>query len=313
MKNINFSPLSRIGFNKGFRKSALFLLGGLILLGFFIIVLWHKPIDFYQDQIFDKESTKQSGHICPDLPTKPQNQELIDEKSATIEKTVTQTREGDIEAQENNTHIQETEIQDADILDLEDNIRAKAKFEDNKEQTATGYYLKVFSGMIKRDAEKVFDYLTQMHFLPRLVRESGIALMNNVYVRPDSSLNLEEMLARLKKDGFFWYVQENPKDHYSIRISSCYYLESAKNILEKLKLKGYSGTIMQENTPVKLHSIFLGPYPDLPAVLREQKQLMLRGFPTVIITADFPFFNQITQQKTMSEVLIDEGRGFCKN
>lgn len=304
MKNINFSPLARIGFNKGFRKSVLFLFGGLILLVFFIIVLWHKPIDFYQNQIFDKESMKQSNHIYPDLPTKPQDRKLIDEKSVIIEKTVTQTLEGDTEAQDNNTHIQETEIQNADTLKPEDNNREKANFEDDQEQkfSTAGYYLKVFSGVIKRDVEKVSDYLTRMHFLPRLVRETGIALMNNVYVSPDTSLNVKGMLARLKKDGFLGYVQENPKNHYSIRISSCYYLESAKNIIENLKSKGYFGTIVQEDTPVKVYSIFLGPYPDLPEVLREQKQLMLRGFPTVIITADPPFFNKITQQQTMSEV-----------
>jgi len=304
MKNINFSPLARIGFNKGFRKVVLFLFGGLILLIFFIIMLWHKPIDFYQNQISDKESIKQNNHIYPDLQTKPQDQNLIDEKSVIIEKTVTQSLEGDTEAQDNNTHIQETEIQNEDTLKPEDNNREKANFKNDQEQkfATAGYYLKVFSGVIKKNVEKVSDYLTRMHFLPRLVRETGIALMNNVYVSPDTSLNVEGMLARLKKDGFSWYVQENQKNHYSIRISSCYYLESAKNIIENLKSKGYFGIIVQEDTPVKLYSIFLGPYPDLSKVLREQKQLMLRGFPTVIITADTPFFNKITQQQTMSEV-----------
>jgi len=299
MKNINFSPLARIGFNKGFRKIALFLFAGLILLGFFIIVLWHKPIGFYQDQICVKESIKQSGHIYPDLPTKPQNRKLIDKKIAGIEKTVTQSQEVDTEAQDNNTLIQETEIQNADPLKPQDNNRGKANFKDDHEQkfSVAGYYLKVFSGVIKRDVEKVSDYLTLVHFLPRLVRETGIALMNNVYVSPNTSLNMKEMLARLKKDGFLGYAQENSENYYSIRIGSCYYLESAKNIRENLKSKGYSGTITQENTPVKLYSIFLGPYPDLPAVLREQKQLMLRGFSTVIITADPPFSIKLLNKK----------------
>ena len=287
MKNINFSPLARIGFHKGFRKKTLLLFEGFVFLLFLGIILWHKQIDFHQDQILLEQdqillekpiekSTPTPTDLPIDLPTKSKNREFSNKKKSIIKET-------DIQ-------IQEDETQKADTLKGEENNLETVDFETDqaKKFPVTNYYLKAFSGVIKKDVEKVADYLVQKHFSPRIIREPGFSYMNNVYVSLDTSLSIKEMLHRLKKDGFSGYVPVSSKKNFPVRISSCYYKESAEDILENLKSKGYFGTIMEENTAVKVYAIYLGQYPDIMAVLQAQKELMVMGFPTTMITTDFP-------------------------
>jgi hypothetical protein len=151
-----------------------------------------------------------------------------------------------------------------------------------------GYYIKVYSSVIKDDAEKAGACLTKMKYSPLIVREPGFAVMRNVYVIPNSSKGIQETVDRLTRDGFSVYLQEDSEhleNQYTIRIGSCYYLESAKTLLKSLKHKGYSGNIVEEKTAVRFYSVFLGKYPHFEAALEEQRELNMKGFPNAAVTA----------------------------
>jgi len=151
-----------------------------------------------------------------------------------------------------------------------------------------GYYIKVYSSVIKDDAEKAGACLTKMKYSPLIVREPGFAVMRNVYVIPNSSKGIQETVDRLTRDGFSVYLQEDSEhqeNQYTIRIGSCYYLESAKTLLKSLKHKGYSGNIVEEKTAVRFYSVFLGKYPHFEAALEEQRELNMKGFPNAVVTA----------------------------
>ncbi|MCL6583685.1 MAG: SPOR domain-containing protein [bacterium] len=155
---------------------------------------------------------------------------------------------------------------------------------------ASGYSVRVYSSVIKDDAEKVALSLARMSYSPKVVREPGFAMMNNVYLAAtggpaSQDVGSQEMIRRLKEDGFSVYLQKNQKNQYIIRAGSCYYLESAKNLLKSLKHKGYSGNILQEKTEVIFYSVFVGRYRSFEEALEEQKQLNLKGFPMAVAVA----------------------------
>ncbi len=171
-----------------------------------------------------------------------------------------------------------------------DRMKTANRVDKEGKDEGTGYYIKVYSSVIRDDAEKAGVYLTQMKYSPQIIRERGFAVMRNVYVTPNS-LGIQETVDRLSSDGFSVYLQEelqSQQNQYTIRVGSCYYLESAKSLLKSLKYKGYSGNIVQEKTAVKFYSVFLGKYSDFEAALEEQRQLSLKGFPLAAVISGIP-------------------------
>ncbi|MEW6378767.1 MAG: SPOR domain-containing protein [bacterium] len=172
---------------------------------------------------------------------------------------------------------------------VEENSPEKITIQVDKEteEQFAGYFVKVYSSIMKNEAEKAAARLARMNYLPRIVREPGFEVMKNVYLVTDSS-NIQEISDRLTRDGFSVYLQEDQKNQYTIRVGSCYYLESAKSLLKSLKHKGYSGNIVQEKTAVKFYSVFVGRYSRFEAAQEDQRQLSMKGFPMATVTAGIP-------------------------
>lgn len=256
MKNINFATSTQCNSKKPKRKifPVLFCLTFLALMA---VILWHGEID------------KQQGGA-----EKIVNLPFFHEKQ--------KDEDGDAFAK-----IQESKmfskVKKEELLSKEEQVIEKQTNEElvNEKETDNKYYLKVFSSVLKNDAQKIVDYLEKKDLIPLMIRENGRALMYNVYVTQGE-------IRDLKKDGFF--VFKDRVNTSVLRVGSCYYLESAKSILENLKSKGYSGKIQYKKTGVKFFSVLLGHFPDLLTVLIEQKRLSAEGFSTVIMKG--PLFSE---------------------
>jgi hypothetical protein len=309
VKNVNFSPYAghRSG-RCGLRKKIV-RYGILISLTVLIAVFWHRHVDIRQCQLHlsntpvskSPQNSSNQQPVQPDSSGKGEQKTVIHPQPAPPlkgEEDRTSLKEEENKSaplhpnQLSSESVQENAASEKVFSEADKIDRTKTSAQVDKEDKGAGreYYIKVYSSVVREEAEKTAGYLTRMKYSPQIVREAGFTVMRNVYVYPDA-LGVQETVDRLTADGFSVYLQEGQEgteNQYLIRTGSCYYLESAKSLLKSLKHKGYSGNIVQEKTAVKFYSVFLGTYPDFEAALEEQKKLNLRGFPTAVVTSGIP-------------------------
>jgi len=308
MKNINFSPSARHRSGKCSMRKKIIRYGILISLTLLVVVFWHRHVDIYQCwlplnkptqsrssqksvQIDSPDKGEQNAAVHPPATEAPclkeeENRSALKEEENRSAPSYLNPLSPEI-FQENASKVP-SEGEKIDPMETANRVDKEGKDE------STDYYVKVYSSVIKEDAEKTGAYLTQMKYSPQIIREPGFAVMRNVYVTPNSP-GIQETVDRLTSDGFSVYLQEDLEhkgNQYIIRVGSCYYLESAKSLLKSLKHKGYSGNIVQEKTTVKFYSVFLGKYSHFEAALEEQRQLNLKGFPTAAVTSVIPACNK---------------------
>jgi cell division septation protein DedD len=146
------------------------------------------------------------------------------------------------------------------------------------------YYIQVCSCVIKENADKIFRKLGDHGYSPFMEEIVRHVKMHNVYTEAfTKKSDALELLNRLKNDGFDSVLLPSSGSGYKIRITSCFYMESAKGIIERLNSLGYKISIRKEFIPTRMYSVLLGNFESLEEAEAASERLIKLGYPQPIL------------------------------
>ncbi len=233
----------------------------------------------------NKAETEKEGLISEETDSEPAvtgNEDLTKTDTFTVEtydKSVS-TKAADIKIAASETEkeaLTEAENKqqgvDEDIKQLEGALK-----------TTSRYYLQVCSCVIKDNADKIFRKLGDQGYSPLMEEIVRHVRMHNIYTE-DFAKKSEalELFNRLKNDGFDSALLPSSDSGYRIRITSCFYLESAKRVIKRLKHLGYETKIHKEFIPTKMYSVLLGNFESLQEAEAASQRLIKMGYPHPIL------------------------------
>jgi cell division septation protein DedD len=146
------------------------------------------------------------------------------------------------------------------------------------------YYIQVCSCVIKENADKIFRKLGDQGYSPVMEEIVRHVNMHNIYT-DDFTKKSEalEFLNRLKNDGFDSVFLPSSDSGYKIRITSCFYMKSAKGVIKRLNRLGYETSIRKEFIPTRMYSVLLGNFESLEEAEAASNRLIKMGYPQPIL------------------------------
>lgn len=150
--------------------------------------------------------------------------------------------------------------------------------------TSFHYYIQLCSCVIKENADKIFRKLSDQGYSPFMEEIVRHVKMHNIYT-DDFAKKSEalELLNNLKNDGFDSVLLPSSGSGYKIRITSCFYMESAKGVIKRLNRLGYETNIRKESIPTKMYSVLLGNFKSLQEAKAASQQLIKMGYQQPIL------------------------------
>lgn len=147
------------------------------------------------------------------------------------------------------------------------------------------YYIQVCSCVIKENADKIFRKLGDHDYSPVMEEIVRHVNMHNIYTDDfTKKSDALEFLNHLKKDGFdSVLLPSSDSGGYRIRITSCFYLESAKGIIKRLNRLGYKSSIHKEFIPTRMYSVLLRDFENLEEAEAASDRLIKMGYPQPIL------------------------------
>ncbi|MGA1865576.1 MAG: SPOR domain-containing protein [bacterium] len=146
------------------------------------------------------------------------------------------------------------------------------------------YYLQLCSCVIKDNADKIFRELGDHGYSPVMEEIVGQIKMHNIYTDDFAQKSdALEFLNRLKNDGFDSALLPSSGGGYKIRITSCFYMESAKGIIKRLNRLGYETSVRKESMPTRMYSVLLGDFSNLEEAEAVSNRLVRLGYPKPIL------------------------------
>ena len=146
------------------------------------------------------------------------------------------------------------------------------------------YYIQICSCVIKDNADKIFRKLGDHGYSPVMEEIVKKVKMNNIYTNDfTKKSDALELLNRLKNDGFDSALLPSSGGGYKIRITSCFYMESAKGIIKRLNRLGYKTIIRKEFMPTRMYSVLLGDFGNLEEAEAASDRLIELGYPKPIL------------------------------
>ncbi|MGA1840438.1 MAG: SPOR domain-containing protein [bacterium] len=162
--------------------------------------------------------------------------------------------------------------------------KEKPKLLENDSNKDSHYYIQVCSCVIKDNADKIFRRLGDHGYSPVMEEIVRQIKMHNIYTDDFAKKSdALELLNRLKKNGFDSALLPSSGGGYKIRITSCFYVESAKGIIKRLNRLGYETSIRKEFMPTRMYSVLLGDFSNLKEAEAASDRLVKLGYPKPIL------------------------------
>lgn len=160
----------------------------------------------------------------------------------------------------------------------------KIKQTESSAKTISNYSIQVCSCVIKENADKAFRRLDDQGYAPIMKEIVGHVKMHNIYTS-DFTKKAEavKLLNRLQSDGFDSVILPSSRGKYKVRITSCFYMESAQKVIKRLNRLGYKTSIRKEFIPTKMYSVLLSNFENLQEAEATSQELTRKGYPTPIL------------------------------
>jgi len=147
------------------------------------------------------------------------------------------------------------------------------------------YFIKVCSCAIKENSEDAYKKLSALGYTPVIKHKMKQVKMYNVYsevfyVKSEA----EAFIDSFKKEKFPPLIVQLPEGGFTVRIESCVYKKSAKNIAKQLAGAGFTSRIVHELTDTKMYIVLLDKFESIEEAEAIREKLIQIGYESAAVT-----------------------------
>lgn len=146
------------------------------------------------------------------------------------------------------------------------------------------YFLSICRCLVKENAESALQELSNLGYTPIMQQDMTQAKMYNVYSETfEERTQAIKLLDHLKGNGFDPLLIPMPDGKYTLRILSCYYKESARDVEQRLKRGEIACRIVHEPTETTAYSVLIGGFDSVQGTKIIQDKLLHNGYKTFVL------------------------------